>query len=138
MYTKADFVRRMFAKFEQHDVPVIECVEIDQKKLKKKLRNKYYSEVRRLSKLVAPDSISGYDRNNLLTVTKDNFSELQTSDKLVMDHKISVSCGYKHGIPPEVISHVSNLRYIPSKDNNKKGYQCLVDDDNQWILDHIK
>lgn len=37
-----------------------------------------------------------------------------------LDHIISIRYGFEHGIPPEVIADIKNLRFIPSKENIKK------------------
>ena len=51
-----------------------------------------------------------------------------------IDHKISRSYGYKNGIPPQDISHLSNLRFVDYESNRVKGMQNIVDDLNKWII----
>ena len=40
-----------------------------------------------------------------------------------LDHIISVVKGFKNNIDPEAISHISNLKMIPWKDNIQKGWK---------------
>lgn len=50
-----------------------------------------------------------------------------------IDHKIPISIGYKRKIPPEVISHPSNLTMLWWEDNIEKKDNTLVDKHNKWI-----
>lgn len=50
-----------------------------------------------------------------------------------IDHKIPISLGYLHSIPPEVISHPSNLTMLWWEDNVAKRATCTIDCDNKWI-----
>lgn len=43
-----------------------------------------------------------------------------------IDHIIPVSHGYKHGVNPEKIAHISNLRMLPYKENMAKGIKLYV------------
>ena len=43
-----------------------------------------------------------------------------------LDHKISIKYGWKNHLPPERIAHISNLRFIPSNSNMKKGIKSEV------------
>lgn len=40
-----------------------------------------------------------------------------------LDHIYPISAGYHNNIPPEKIGHISNLRFIPVKENMKKGHK---------------
>ncbi len=40
-----------------------------------------------------------------------------------LDHIVSISHGYRNNIPPEKIGSLSNLRFIPAKDNMNKGFK---------------
>lgn len=40
-----------------------------------------------------------------------------------LDHKCSISEGFKNGILPEIIGRMDNLKFIPAKQNMKKGYK---------------
>lgn len=54
--------------------------------------------------------------------------------KYDLDHKISVSYGFKNNIPPENIAHISNLRIISHQENIIKGVNIFIDEHNKWIL----
>lgn len=41
-----------------------------------------------------------------------------------LDHAISIKYGFANNISPEVIGHISNLRFIPWRDNISKGTKC--------------
>jgi len=43
-----------------------------------------------------------------------------------IDHKISISYGFLHGISPSVIGHFCNLEMIPWESNVKKNYRCSI------------
>lgn len=45
-----------------------------------------------------------------------------------LDHKYSISHGYKNKIDPFVIGDISNLRMIPYKENMAKGSKSLISD----------
>ena len=65
-----------------------------------------------------------------------NMSVKQYSDKIEnlhlrgkkynyqLDHIFSMKMGFVCGVAPEVIGHITNLRCIPSSDNNSKGDKC--------------
>ena len=44
-----------------------------------------------------------------------------------IDHKVSIWYGFHHGIPPEQIAEVANLRLIPYKDNMLKGVKSIFE-----------
>ena len=52
-----------------------------------------------------------------------------------IDHKISRFYGYKNGIDPKDISHISNLRFVDFEANRSKGRGNIVDDLNRWIIE---
>ena len=41
-----------------------------------------------------------------------------------LDHIFSMKMGFISGIDPEIIGHITNLRCIPSFENNSKGDKC--------------
>lgn len=43
-----------------------------------------------------------------------------------LDHKFSISEGFRNGILPHVIGGVENLEILPSYENNSKGSKCSV------------
>ena len=46
--------------------------------------------------------------------------------KFHLDHICAISVGYSNAIPPEVIGHMDNLRFIPWRKNLKKGAKVSV------------
>lgn len=42
-----------------------------------------------------------------------------------LDHKTSVMFGFENNINPEEIGHITNLRFIPYKENFKKGHKSV-------------
>jgi hypothetical protein len=44
-----------------------------------------------------------------------------------LDHRFSISCGYKQGIPLEVISSQGNLELLTPRENMSKGRRCSID-----------
>jgi len=51
-----------------------------------------------------------------------------------IDHKISRSYGYRNGIDPRDIAHVSNLRFVCHESNTSKGIANIIDEFNKWII----
>lgn len=102
----------------------------------KKRKRKYINLVKKYTRGVDRQSILGYDPEKLMTSTivkEQGMGVLRTSELLVIDHKVSIDFGFKNNIPPDVIAHVSNLRFIPSRENNDKGTKCFIDEHNSWI-----
>lgn len=99
-------------------------------------KRKYYREVKRLTNEVDKKNIEGYDETNLLISTDivKGIHSFKISTKLVIDHKISISYGFKNNIPAKHIAHISNLRYIPSVENQSKLANIFVDNLNEWII----
>jgi hypothetical protein len=50
-----------------------------------------------------------------------------------LDHIVSKVDGFKNGIDPQVIGHISNLRIIKSSENRKKQHRSDID--IQYIVD---
>lgn len=46
-----------------------------------------------------------------------------SGDVYQLDHIVSVKYGFNNNIPPEVIGHICNLKYIKRKDNRKKWHK---------------
>jgi hypothetical protein len=78
---------------------------------------RYRNEVNRLTKKQPLHQLENYDKR------APNGKE----GGYTLDHVISIVYGFKNNIPVEVISHISNLKMIPWKDNIVKG----------WKLNHI-
>ena len=103
--------------------------------IKRHTKNKYQRAARELTRKQPIHLLINSDKPKL----RDK-SQFQSYDFYVIDHKIAVSFGYKNNISIEDISHISNLRWIPSKENAIKAQKNFIDEDNKWILDkyHIK
>lgn len=89
----------------------------------------YNKHVRMLSKTVDMSTDANYSKPRVL-----NRTHFQSNNHYVVDHKISVTYGYKNGIPAEHIADRSNLRYITGRENALKSFHNHVDHLNFWIL----
>ncbi len=58
------------------------------------------------------------------------------SDCYHLDHTVPIIYGYNNKIPPEKIGGISNLRFIPSEDNMKKGYK--ITEESHKVLRKFK
>jgi len=50
----------------------------------------------------------------------------QGIDNYHLDHKYSIFKGFKNDIAPKIIGHISNLEFIKSGKNTKKGTSCSI------------
>ena len=118
---------------------IIEFVdEVIEKRITKK---RYTKIVREMTRQVDKSKIEGYNKDKIITrdmVLSEGMGIFQDNKLLVVDHKISISYGYKNNIPPHHIADISNLRCFPSKDNGDKCATNYVDDSNRWILNTIE
>ena len=110
--------------------------------IEKRITKKRYTEiVREMTRQVDKSKIEGYNKDKIITrdmVLSEGRGIFQDNNLLVVDHKISISYGYKNNIPPHHIADISNLRWLPSKDNGDKNSTNYVDDYNRWILNTIE
>lgn len=53
-----------------------------------------------------------------------------------LDHIVPISHGYLNKIPPEKIGSITNLRFIPSEENMKKGYK--ITEESHKVLRKFK
>jgi hypothetical protein len=113
-----------------------ELSNISIKDMERKRWRVYKNKVKKLTAEVDKHYITGYDETKLLKSEdiKNGIYTFNTSNKLVIDHKISIVYGYKNNIPIEHIADISNLRYIPSCDNQSKSRDVFIDELNEWIL----
>lgn len=51
-------------------------------------------------------------------------SNLNEIKNYAIDHKISISFGYKNNIPPEIIGNINNLQMLPAPENSRKNKDC--------------
>ena len=47
-------------------------------------------------------------------------------DAYHIDHKFSISEGFKQGVPPEIIGDIVNLEMIPAIENIRKYGKCSI------------
>ena len=110
--------------------------------IEKRITKKRYTEiVREMTRQVDKSNIEGYNKDKIITrdmVLSEGMGIFQDNNLLVVDHKISISYGYKNNIPPHHIADISNLRCFPSRDNADKNSTNYVDDSNRWILNTIE
>lgn len=118
----------------------VELSKEEKRKLDIKKKRAYYRAVNKLTRNIDRETIPGYDADNLLTYDdfKKGYKFLRSTDKLVIDHKISVIYGYRNNMPAEYIADISNLRYIPSCDNQSKLGDIFIDNLNEWLLSKQK
>jgi len=62
--------------------------------------------------------------HNLLNYDKRGNSGVEGSYQL--DHKFSISEGFKNGVPAEIIGGIKNLEFIPWEENIKKRTNCSI------------
>lgn len=80
----------------------------------------YRNKARQLTKLQPVHLLENSDKPK---VTRHH--QLYSYDHFVIDHKISIWYGFHNGIPVEDIANISNLRWIPSKENCLKGIKSV-------------
>lgn len=92
---------------------------------KKKEWNRYRNEVRGITIQQDLQSLDHYDKRITQKLIREHGYKIYHSDVYYsLDHKTSIWYGWKNNISPEVIGDISNLRYIPSVENIKKGVKC--------------
>ena len=89
-----------------------------------------------------------YYKQVALFTRRVNLSSLKNSEKrgrsdlsgqaYHLDHKISVSFGFKHKIPPEIIGSPENLQFLPFTENSSKRDSCWSSLDSRPIWDVSK
>jgi len=57
---------------------------------------------------------------------KINPQNLERGTKFELDHKFSITEGFKQNISPEIIGHYVNLELLPKLDNRSKRTQCSI------------
>lgn len=63
-----------------------------------------------------------------------NLKRGQLGSDYNVDHKFSVSEGFKNNIPPRIIGSVHNLEMINKKENSSKGTKCSIEIDKLFEL----
>lgn len=72
-----------------------------------------------------------YRRKVYYWTNKNDLSQLENYDKRSktgwhLDHKYSITEGFKNNIPPNILGQLKNLEMLPSKDNCSKGTKCSI------------
>ena len=87
---------------------------------------------------VPPSSKSALQRyrSECMKITKsNNLSLIENIDKRKstgalggyhLDHKVSISFGFKNNVDPKIIGHICNLEMIPWEENLKKNLNCSI------------
>lgn len=77
----------------------------------KQRKKEYYREVKRITESQELETLPGYELRG------------KTGDygAYHLDHIVSIDEGFRSQIPPEIIGHISNLQFIPWKENIRKG-----------------
>lgn len=73
---------------------------------------KYVKNVRRLSEQQPLHLLENYEKRGHFTTKEDPYH---------LDHHIPIVWGFYNGVPEEVIADISNLRFIPARENCSKG-----------------
>jgi len=88
------------------------------------------------SKYLSPDDpqytkFKKYQRKVYYWSNKNDLTQLENYDKrgkdgYHLDHKYSITEGFKNNIPPKVLGQLKNLEMLPAKDNISKGAKCSI------------
>lgn len=85
---------------------------------------------------ISPDIYESYRARVLrYTNTQDIVVTQNGSEKMNLDHKISIRTCYLKKVSEQDAGHLTNLRVIPATWNNKKRRHNYIDDENRWILE---
>lgn len=71
-------------------------------------KKRYYNEVYKITKRQPIATLKFYEKRGKAKKGTDNYQ---------LDHIISISEGFRKNIPADIIGHISNLRFIPWKEN---------------------
>lgn len=80
-----------------------------------------------------------YRRKVYYWTNKNDLSQLDNYEKRSkteyhLDHKYSISMGFKNNIPPQIIGSIYNLEFILVADNIKKGIKCSITKEKLYEL----
>lgn len=87
---------------------------------------------------ITHEHIRKYGNEKIKTYKKDNKNK-KCKDRKTIDHKYSISQGFKNTISPEIIGSIVNLQILSHSKNASKNYKCsislqkLVNDYNNFI-----
>ena len=94
----------------------LECRSEFSNQNKDKEKVKYYKEVKKITESQNLSLLLNYDKRGKVSRKEDAYH---------LDHIFPIIEGYKQAISPEIIGHISNLRFIPALENHKKG--CKIE-----------
>ncbi len=77
---------------------------------------KYRKKVISITNKQPINTLTNYDKRG-------NYKKLEAYH---LDHKYSISEGFKNSISPEIIGNIENLEFIPWKENLKKKNKCSI------------
>jgi hypothetical protein len=72
-----------------------------------------------------------YRRKVYYWTSKNDLTTLENYDRrglldFHLDHKYSITEGFKHGVPPKIIGSIQNLHFMPYNENVSKGTKCSI------------
>jgi NUMOD3 motif len=72
-----------------------------------------------------------YRRKVYYWTRKNDLTQLKNHEKRALlgyhlDHKYSITEGFKNNVPPKVIGSINNLEFIPYNVNTSKGIKCSI------------
>ena len=77
------------------------------------------------------DEFKKYRRKVYYWTSKNKLNELANFDRrglldFHLDHKYSITEGFRNGVPPKIIGSIHNLQFIPYTENVSKGIKCSI------------
>jgi hypothetical protein len=72
-----------------------------------------------------------YRRKVYYWTEKNDLTQLKNHEKRSrtgyhLDHKYSITEGFRNNVPPKVIGNINNLEFLPHKVNESKGTKCSI------------
>src|SRR3989304_2870297 len=100
---ECDFVKRTGLNYEEYEKTLSE-------------RQKYYRKVKSITEKQPIRSLIHHEKRG----------NYRTEGAYHLDHKYSISEGFRNNIPPEVIGHIANLEFITWRKNSSKYKKCSI------------
>jgi hypothetical protein len=91
------------------------------------------NDVERAKFLLYQEKVRKLSEKNFKKYYVDN-KELRGGD-YELDHKYSISEGFKNDVPESILADLCNLEVIPKEQNRRKGSRCSIE--LQELLDQI-
>lgn len=80
-------------------------------------RDLYYEDVWKITEKQNLESLPNFEKRGNIKFKKDAHH---------LDHRFSISEGFKHSIPPEIIGNIVNLEMLPAIENIHKSGKCSI------------